>query len=84
LPQIFRLVELGSIVCFFPASLTSRYPRPQIAYRAVSDLEPATLAVAWPQDSHSPAIAAFVRTAITVAAAAQPGGDGLGRPTGGR
>jgi DNA-binding transcriptional LysR family regulator len=84
LPQIFRLVELGSIVCFFPASLTSRYPRPEIAYRPVSDLEPATLAVAWPQDSRSPAIAAFVRTATTVAAAAQPGRGGLGRPTGGR
>ena len=72
LPQIFRLVELGSIVCFFPASLTRRYPRPEIAYRPVSDLEPATLAVAWPQDSHSAAVAAFVRAAARVAAAAQP------------
>ena len=72
LPQIFRLVELGSILCFFPASLTRRYPRPEIAYRPVSDLEPATLAVAWSQDSHSAAVAAFVRTATAVAAAAQP------------
>jgi DNA-binding transcriptional LysR family regulator len=72
LPQIFRLVELGSIVCFFPASVTRRYPRPEIAYRPVTDLEPATLAVAWPQDSRSAAVAAFVRAAATVAAAAQP------------
>jgi DNA-binding transcriptional LysR family regulator len=72
LPQIFRLVELGSIVCFLPASVTRRYPRPEIAYRPVTDLEPATLAVAWPQDSHSAAVAAFVRAAATVAAAAQP------------
>lgn len=72
LPQIFRLVELGSIVCFLPTSVTWRYPRPEIAYRPVSDLEPATLAVAWPQDSHSAAVAAFVRVAATVAAAAQP------------
>jgi DNA-binding transcriptional LysR family regulator len=71
LPQIFRLVELGSIVCFFPASVTRRYPRPEIAYRPVSDLEPATLAVAWSQDTHSAAVAAFVRAAATVAAAAQ-------------
>jgi DNA-binding transcriptional LysR family regulator len=68
LPQIFRLVELGSIVCFLPASLTRRYPRPEIAYRPVADLEPATLAVAWPQDSRSAAVAAFIRAAATVAA----------------
>ncbi|WP_127359611.1 LysR family transcriptional regulator [Actinacidiphila soli] len=72
LPEIFRLVELGSMVCFFPASVAWRYPRPEIAYRPVSDLEPATLAVAWSQASHSAAVAAFVRAAVTVAAAAQP------------
>jgi DNA-binding transcriptional LysR family regulator len=69
LPQIFKLVELGSIVCFFPASLTRRYPRPEIAYRPVEDLEPATLSVAWPQQSRSAAVAAFVRAAAEVAAA---------------
>jgi DNA-binding transcriptional LysR family regulator len=70
LPQIFRLVELGSMVCFVPASVTRRYRRPEIAYRPVSDLGPATLAVAWPRDSRSPAVAAFVRAAVTVATAA--------------
>lgn len=69
LPEIFRLIELGSIVCFFPASLTDRYPRPDIVYLPVKDLRPATLAVAWPQDSRSPAVAAFVRAATAVAAA---------------
>lgn len=68
LPQIFKLVELGSIVCFFPASLTRRYPRPEIAYIQVEDLAPATLSVAWPQHSRSTAVAAFVRAASTVAA----------------
>ncbi|WP_329371442.1 LysR family transcriptional regulator [Streptomyces sp. NBC_00669] len=29
LPQTFKLIELGSIVCFFPASLTRRYPAPR-------------------------------------------------------
>jgi DNA-binding transcriptional LysR family regulator len=72
LPQIFKLVELGRIVCFFPTSLTRKYPRPEIAYRPVEDLEPATLSVAWPQDSRSAAVAALVRTAVKVAAAAQP------------
>ena len=68
LPQIFKLIELGSIVCFFPASLTRRYPRPEIAYRPVEDLPPVTLTVAWPQHSRSTAVAAFVRAAAKVAA----------------
>ncbi|MER5915423.1 LysR substrate-binding domain-containing protein [Streptomyces sp. NPDC001982] len=72
LPEIFRRVELGSVVCFFPASLTRRYPRPELAYRPVDDLAPATLAVAWPQTSRSTAVAAFVLAATTVAAATQP------------
>ncbi|WP_406327823.1 hypothetical protein [Streptomyces sp. NBC_00203] len=72
MPQTFRLVALGSVVCFFPASLTRRYPRPEIAYWPVRDLEPATVAVAWPQGSRSTAVAAFVRAATKVAAAAQP------------
>ena len=70
LPEIFRLIELGTIVCYFPASLTHRYPRPDIVYLPVKDLPPATLAVAWPQDSRSTAVAAFVRAATAVAAAA--------------
>jgi hypothetical protein len=72
LPEVFKLVELGSIVCFFPTSLTRRYPRPEIAYRPVEDVEPAALSVAWPLQSRSTAVAAFVRTVIKVAAAAQP------------
>ena len=69
LPEIFRLIELGRTVCFFPMSLTARYPRPDIVYLRVLDLPPATLAVAWPQDSRSTAVAAFVRAAVEVAAA---------------
>lgn len=73
LPRIFKLIELGSIVCFFPASLTARYLRPEIAYRPVEDLEPAALSVAWPQNSRSPAVAAFVRAATKVAEASRAG-----------
>ena len=72
LPQIFKLVELGTVVCFFPTSLTRRYLRPEIAYRPVEDLGPATLSVAWAQRSHSTAVAAFVRAAAKVAAATRP------------
>ena len=72
LPQIFKLIELGRIVCFFPVSLTLRYPRPQIAYRPVEDVAAATLSVAWPQYSRSAAVAAFVRAAAKVAASVHP------------
>lgn len=69
---ILNLVELGGIVWFPPASAARRHPRPGIAYRPVADLALSTLAVAWPQDSRSPATAAFVRTAIAVAASFGP------------
>lgn len=68
LAQIFSLVELGSIVWFPPLSLLRRHPRPGIVYRHVDDLAPLELAVAWPRESRSPAVAAFVRTACAVAA----------------
>jgi DNA-binding transcriptional LysR family regulator len=70
LAEIFSLVETGSVVFFAPASVARRYPRPAIAYRPVSDLPDSTLALAWPQDARSAAVAAFVRAACTVAAAA--------------
>lgn len=70
LSEIFSLVETGSAVFFAPASVARRHPRPGLAYRPVSDLPDATLALAWPQDARSPAVAAFVRAACTVAAAA--------------
>jgi DNA-binding transcriptional LysR family regulator len=70
LSEIFSLVETGSVVFFAPASVARRYPRPGLAYRPVSDLPDATLALAWPQDARSLAVAAFVRAACTVAATA--------------
>ncbi|AXG77690.1 LysR family transcriptional regulator [Streptomyces paludis] len=72
LAQIFSLIELGSVIWFPPASVARRHPRPGIVYRPVDDLPPLTLALAWPRESRSPAIAAFVRTATTVAEAAYP------------
>jgi DNA-binding transcriptional LysR family regulator len=74
LPQIFSLVEVGSIVWFPPLSLALRHTRPGIAYREVTDLPDSTLAVAWPQDSHSAAVAAFARAATAVAEETFPSG----------
>ncbi|MGW4941190.1 LysR family transcriptional regulator [Actinoplanes sp. NPDC004185] len=67
LAQIFNLVELGSIVWFPPRSVARRHPRPGLVYRSVEDLLPVTLAVAWSPESHSPAVAAFIRAAVEVA-----------------
>ncbi|MFD7285163.1 LysR family transcriptional regulator [Streptomyces sp. NPDC059863] len=72
LPEILRLVELSGMVCFLPASVARRYPRPEIAYLPVHDVEPATIAVSWPRDSHSPSIAAFVRAAVLAATPPDP------------
>lgn len=71
LSEIFSLVETGSVVFFAPTSVARRYTRPGIVYRSVVDAPVCVLAVAWPQDAHSPAVAAFVRAACTVAAARQ-------------
>ncbi|MFI7536459.1 LysR family transcriptional regulator [Streptosporangium sp. NPDC049376] len=68
LAQIFNLIEVGSIVWFPPASVVRRHPRPGVVYRPVEDLPPLTLVLAWPRESRSPAVAAFVRTATAVAA----------------
>ncbi|MEU4656027.1 LysR family transcriptional regulator [Streptomyces sp. NPDC023723] len=68
LSEIFNLVETGSVVFFAPASVARRNPRPEVAYRPVSDLPDCTLAIAWPQDAHSPAVAALVRVACAIAA----------------
>ncbi|BCL26998.1 LysR family transcriptional regulator [Streptomyces aurantiacus] len=65
--QIFSLVEVGCVVWFLPEWAARRFPRPNTAYRPVEGLDPATLAVAWPAESRSPAVAAFVRTARQVA-----------------
>ncbi|MCL6675245.1 LysR family transcriptional regulator [Streptomyces panaciradicis] len=67
LAQLLALVELGKLVTLLPESVTSRYPRPGVLYRTVPDAPPATLCIAWPQQSRSTATAALVRAATSVA-----------------
>jgi DNA-binding transcriptional LysR family regulator len=69
LAQLLKLVELGDVVTLLPESVCTRYPRPGIAYRDVPDAPPATLSIAWPQQSRSRAIAALVRVATSVGGA---------------
>ncbi|MET8006978.1 LysR family transcriptional regulator [Nonomuraea glycinis] len=63
LPQLLKLVELGELITLLPESIVARYPRPGVAYLSLPDTPPATLAIAWPQQSRSPATAALVRAA---------------------
>lgn len=67
LAQIFNLVEVGAAVWFLPEWVARRYSRPGTAFRPVPELDPVTLKVAWPAESRSPAVAAFVRVARQVA-----------------
>lgn len=75
LSQLFNLVELGKVVWFLPAWAARQFPRPNIAYRPMPELPPATLAITWLTEQRSLAVATFIRTAQDVAAtatAAQP------------
>ena len=81
LAQIFNLVELGQLVWFPPTSVARRHVRPDIVYRPVADLEPTTLAVVWPTQARSPAVAAFVRAAMAVAVIRADSGAGTGTVT---
>ncbi|MGW5562999.1 LysR family transcriptional regulator [Streptomyces tendae] len=73
LAQVLTAVSLGKVVTLLPASVTSRYPRPGVAYRPVPDAPPAVLSLAWPRQSRSTATAALVRAATEIAEAARNG-----------
>jgi DNA-binding transcriptional LysR family regulator len=67
LAQLLTLIGLGDLTAVLPASVAARYPRPGVVYRPITDAPPATLAIAWPQQSRSTATAALVRAAASVA-----------------
>jgi DNA-binding transcriptional LysR family regulator len=66
--QMLRHIELGRMLALFPVSLAERNARPQLTWRPVDDAPEAAFAVAWPQNSQSLAVAAFVRVATAVSA----------------
>lgn len=70
LAQLLARVELGDVVAVLPASVVARYPRAGLVYRPLVDAPPATLSIAWPSRSCSRAVAALVRAATSVPAAA--------------
>jgi DNA-binding transcriptional LysR family regulator len=66
--QLLDAVALGQAIAFVPASTARRHAVPDLAFVPVTDLSPSTMVAAWPENSKSPAIARFLRTATEVAA----------------
>lgn len=67
--QLLQLVALGRVVAVLPESARGHL-RADLAAVPVSDAEPTTLVLAWPETSRSRDLAAFVRAATTAAASA--------------
>jgi DNA-binding transcriptional LysR family regulator len=85
--QLMQLIALGRAVAVLPESVRSNL-RQDLTSVPVVDAEPTTLVLAWPEANRARSLAAFVRTAMTVAEARQParvdltGGDLLPSPGG--
>ncbi|MGI5153065.1 LysR family transcriptional regulator [Plantactinospora sp. CA-294935] len=67
--QLLEVVALGKAVALIPRSLATANDRDDITYRPVADASPYTVMVAWRAATRSRMVAAFVRTALEVAAA---------------
>ncbi|MEU4224441.1 LysR family substrate-binding domain-containing protein [Nonomuraea sp. NPDC026600] len=72
--QLMQLVALGRLIVVVPESVKEQVRR-DLACVPVVDAAPTTVVLAWPEQTRSPALAAFVRTAADVAA-----GDVARRP----
>jgi len=70
--EILTLVATGTGVCLLPTLAASQSQRPDVAYVAVSDAEPAVVSVAWRRESFEPATRAFIACARRAAGIASP------------
>jgi DNA-binding transcriptional LysR family regulator len=68
--QLLDAVTLGHAVAYVPASAAVQFRTAGLAVVPVADLSPSQVMVAWPDTSRSPALAAFVRTALEAASEA--------------
>ncbi|MEU0568086.1 LysR family transcriptional regulator [Nonomuraea sp. NPDC005983] len=66
--RLMQLIALGELVAVVPESVREQLRRDLVSV-PVLDAEPTTVVLAWPEHTRSRALAAFVRTAATVAAA---------------
>jgi DNA-binding transcriptional LysR family regulator len=76
--QLMQLITLGRAVAVMPDSARSML-RTGLVWIPVTDAQPVTLVLAWPEQSTSPALAAFVRVAARVAARRLPRPSALGK-----
>jgi DNA-binding transcriptional LysR family regulator len=65
--EILTLVAAARGVCLMPATVARHYPRDDVAYVPVAEAEPAVVSLAWRHTNPSPALAAFIDTARSVA-----------------
>lgn len=70
--QLAQLITWGHVVALLPESVRAHLPRNLVCV-PVPDAPTTTLMLAWPAGSRSPALAAFVHAAITVARRPAPG-----------
>jgi DNA-binding transcriptional LysR family regulator len=63
--QLMQLISLGRVIAMLPAS-TERHLRRDLVSVPVTDAPTTTLAIAWPEDTRSREVAAFVRAATEV------------------
>ena len=67
LGQLMQLIALHRLIAVVPDSAVSLLPRGLVSVPVV-DAPPTTLVVAWPEQAKDPALAAFVRVSLEVAA----------------
>jgi DNA-binding transcriptional LysR family regulator len=64
--ECLSLVSRGLAVFIVPESVQRFYGRPNVVYRPLIDVEPASVALVWHRDAKNPGVAAFVEVARDV------------------
>jgi len=65
--EIVEYVRTGRGVAFLPTAITTRFPRPGIAYVPVADIPPGQVALAWAAERRTPLVAALAQAAAQAA-----------------
>ncbi|WP_433003801.1 LysR substrate-binding domain-containing protein [Kribbella sp. CA-294648] len=58
--EMLEDVASGLGICIAPQSMAVYYGRPDLVWRPIPDIEPLRIALAWPETSSSPLVAAYV------------------------
>ena len=65
--EMLEDVASGVGICISPTSMAVYYARPDLVWRPITDIEPLQIALAWPDTSSSPLVAAFAEVVRDVA-----------------